>query len=282
MEKETIETVTDLPEYWDWHDLKPDPNNPPDRVTPEKTKILAEKIRASGLKNDTFHVRREGDDVIITDGNRRRAALVYMEANGWPTPFIVRLKWPKKDAQKIDIVLDAIHANDTMRFTPPQEAEKIDALLKAGYKPKEIAAKMGVGVPHVNDMLALLKSAPELKEAALSGEVPLSTATKIAKANKGNKAAQAEAVAKVAEAARVKKVSGKKLKAKDADKAAGVGKKEKPAKPAKEPEERILCRANWEVQEWLKVAAKKKGSLFADGAASLYKFVTDSSTKNWK
>ena len=61
-----------------------------------------------------------------------------------------------KGSDKIDRVLDMLNANESLRFTPMELASAYGRFIRLGLDEKEIAKRVGKGLNHVKDTLALL------------------------------------------------------------------------------------------------------------------------------
>lgn len=129
---------------------------------------LAASIGALGLLQPLIVVIAAGL-AYVADGNRRLAALISLAAAG---------KIPE-DAQIPVVERDAASAREAglaanLNQAPMHEADQMAAfaeMAKAGTKPKDIAARFGVSLPHVKKLLALGSVAPCTLDAWRTGKL---------------------------------------------------------------------------------------------------------------
>ncbi|KQP62138.1 ParB/RepB/Spo0J family partition protein [Methylobacterium sp. Leaf112] len=129
---------------------------------------LAASIASVGLLQPLVVVA-SGDLRYVADGNRRLAALLRLAAAGTIA-----------EDHEIDVVVrDAATAREAglaanINQAPMHEADQVAAyaeMEQTGLKPKEIATRFGVSLPHVKKLLALGSVAPCILDAWRAGKL---------------------------------------------------------------------------------------------------------------
>lgn len=129
---------------------------------------LAASINSIGLLQPLVVVTGADDFRYVADGNRRLAAIMRLVLSG---------VFPQD--HEVDVVeLDALNAREAglaanLNQVAMHEADQTAAfseMEQAGTKPKAIAARFGVSLPHVKKLLALGSVSPRILDAWRSGK----------------------------------------------------------------------------------------------------------------
>jgi ParB/RepB/Spo0J family partition protein len=152
-------------------------------TNPRKGKVeigdIVESIRAQGVLEPLLG-RRVADQVEVVFGRRRRAAAMAVGLAS--VPIIIR------DVMTDAEVLEAqiVENRDRRDVHPMEEAEGYEALLRIPREDgtpralEDIAARVGADVRYLTRRLALLKLAPEVREAFAAGRIETSVALLLA------------------------------------------------------------------------------------------------------
>lgn len=138
---------------------------------------LAQSIRETGCILQPLLVRRDGNLLVVLDGERRlRAARL---AGLTHLPVIIEKE--TLSAEKIlhrQLVLDA----QRVGLSPMERAKAIGLLMKeSGWSAREVAVKLGVSPANVSKLLALTVLPADVQTAVANGKVGMSTAYELAK-----------------------------------------------------------------------------------------------------
>ncbi|MGU3282456.1 ParB/RepB/Spo0J family partition protein [Methylobacterium mesophilicum] len=128
---------------------------------------LAASIASVGLLSPLVVVRHEGLSY-VADGNRRLAALLRLAAAG-TIPADIEVDVVERDAATAREVGLAANLTQSTMHEADQMAGFAE-LAAGGLKPKDIAARFGVSVPHVKKLLALGSVAPCILDAWRAGK----------------------------------------------------------------------------------------------------------------
>lgn len=164
---------------------------------------LAASIKENGLRVP-LRVRLAGDDVFITQGHRRFAAINLLISRGEEIQSIECLAEPKhfNDA---DRTLDLFLSNDGAPLTEMEKAEIVRRLLNMGWDQGKIAGRMGKSQSYVSHLQGLLAMPEAAQQMVRDGEVSATAALNTVRSEGG-----AEAVATLTEAVASAKASGRK------------------------------------------------------------------------
>lgn len=191
---------------------------------------LMQSIVTVGIQSP-LRGRQEGDNFILTDGERRLRAIKKAIEQGNEiarVPFIVEPKG-YTDAQRY---LDQIICNSGKPFTAIEQSKVFQKLVTFGWTEQEISAKVGKSVSHVRNMLTLFNAPEQIQETIREGKISSTLAVEIIQENKDNAEEQVKIVedaVKHAEVKGKKKVTKKVLK----DLNNKLDKKESPTKTDK-------------------------------------------------
>lgn len=167
------------------HALNPNPRNPRADITEDSVAELAASIRIDGLLQPLLVRRRDGvpPEHEIIAGMRRWHALRLLVKQGaaaddYPVPVRVVAAPNDLDALRLAVV-----ENLQREAVPPlDEAEALDALIRAGETKEAVAALIGKTVRFVELRLALVtKLGDKPKEALRKGTISLQAARILAR-----------------------------------------------------------------------------------------------------
>lgn len=149
---------------------------------------LAKSLEKVGLQQPVI-VRREGDELVAVDGERRvRAARML----GWSTiPVIIQ-----EGALEETTVLERQMVTNCQRegLSPIEKARAIDELMKTAKLPASaVAERLGFSEATASRLLALLVLPEAMREAVHRGDVTASAAYEVAKVRNPKKRAKLEA-----------------------------------------------------------------------------------------
>jgi ParB/RepB/Spo0J family partition protein len=134
---------------------------------------LAQSIMTSGLERH-LTIRREKDQLILVDGERRLRAIRYAnkELGAAITAVPCDLKDRPDEAERtiVQLVSNA-HAQD---FRPLEQAEGFKRLMNWGWDEAKIAGQLGCSEGHVKGRLRLLTATSAAKKALNDGLVSMS------------------------------------------------------------------------------------------------------------
>jgi len=199
--------------------------NPRKEIDKDGIERLAKSIAESGLKVP-IHVRREGDTVVLVDGERRlRAVLLARKKLGVPIKTIP-VEIEGQHSNETDALVTAVVANEHREDVAALDrAEGYKRLLDFGLSTTEISRKLGRDNEHVTRALRLLKAAPAVRKALKDGIVTPSVVAELVRRFENDPAAQEAALADALAASGGGRATGKSVR-KAAAKA--KGKKVKP------------------------------------------------------
>lgn len=168
-----------------------------------------EQLKLSIIQNGVLkpiEIRLEGEDIYITDGHRRLAAVLAAIKEGHDIVAIPALAEDKKvdEAQR---TLNLAIANDGVPLTPMERAQVVRRLANFGWSRAMIAERMGYKSENpVIAMEQLLAAPAEIKTMVDTGQVSATTAARVMK----NSSTPAKATATLTKAADVAAKAGKK------------------------------------------------------------------------
>jgi ParB-like chromosome segregation protein Spo0J len=166
---------------------------------------LAESIQQNGIVNP-IKIRLTGNKPELVDGHRRHAAatelLSKFDEKALPkvkgrnvTDIPCRVVELENESE---IIFHMLVSNDSKPFLPLEEAVMLkDLKEKYSLTTDQISKKIGKSISHVNDRLALLGAADEIRFAVQTGELKPSDAVTIVRKSHGDKVKQAEMVQRV-------------------------------------------------------------------------------------
>jgi ParB-like chromosome segregation protein Spo0J len=166
---------------------------------------LATSIEQNGIVNPVKIKLTSGNPELI-DGHRRHAAATELltkfdfgsvpKIKGRPVTDIP-CRVVDLDTES-EIIFHMLVSNDSKPFLPLEEAVMLkDLKEKFSLTTEQISKRIGKSISHVNDRLALLGAADEIKNAVQTGELKPSDAVTIVRKSHGDKAKQAEMVERV-------------------------------------------------------------------------------------
>ncbi|MBX3357428.1 MAG: ParB/RepB/Spo0J family partition protein [Phycisphaeraceae bacterium] len=138
---------------------------------------LARSIAESGGIHQPLLVRRDGDLLVVLDGERRlRAAKL---AGLTTVPIIVEEQsLTEADVTHRQLVIDA----QRVGLSPIERATSINRLMtETGWTAAQVAVKLGLSPASISKLLALLVLPPDVKEHLTAGRLAMSTAYEVAK-----------------------------------------------------------------------------------------------------
>lgn len=135
--------------------------------------MLAQSIQSSGLRNPISGDMVEIDGkpkFVITDGHRRWAAIQMLIESGhdWKS---IPVRVNDKNTTEESRIFDMFLMNDGLPLSPLENAELAKLLINMGWKPKEIAAKIGKSVATISTWLKLSDADQATKNAVKAGEI---------------------------------------------------------------------------------------------------------------
>lgn len=153
--------------------------NPRKTIDKDGVERLARSIAESGLKVP-IHVRREGDDIVLVDGERRlRAVLLAKKKLGAPIKT-VPVEIEGQHANEADALVTSVIANEHREdISALERAEGYKRLADFGHSTSQIASKLGRDNEHVTRALRLLSAAPTVRKALKEGIVSPSVVSEL-------------------------------------------------------------------------------------------------------
>jgi ParB/RepB/Spo0J family partition protein len=141
---------------------------------------LAKSILENGLQNPLKGDLMEDGTFIPSDGHRRYEAIKWLNKNGHEFVEVEAILNSTKmsDEQRL---LQMWVANDGKELTALEKAEVCKRLMTYGYKPKDIADKLGVSRMQVDNYITLSGLSIEEKEAVAQGTIKPTAAVKLSK-----------------------------------------------------------------------------------------------------
>lgn len=138
---------------------------------------LAQSIVESGGILQPLLVRRDGDALIVLDGERRLRAAKRAGLSTVPVIIDDRAMSDAEVTQR-QLVLDA----QRVGLNPMERARAINKLVAdAGWSEAQVAVKLGLSPPTVSKLLALLLLPDDVQEKVASGRLAMSAAYELAK-----------------------------------------------------------------------------------------------------
>lgn len=174
--------------------VRPGWNPRKDFNTPDDADLKA-FIVDNGPTFPPMFVKREGDAVVLVDGERRlRATLSAIEAGNEivGVPCIVL----DKGMNEVDQLANTLTSNNGKPFSPIEEAEAYQRFVNFGMKVQDLAKKIGKARSSILSRLELLKASPEVLASLQSGEIGLADVKDIVSETDGKLAAQKEKLEK--------------------------------------------------------------------------------------
>ena len=149
-----------------------------------------EDLRDFIMQNGTMSlppifVKRDGDEIVLIDGERRLRATLYAIEKGQEIQGIPAILLDGK-MNEIDQLAQAMSANQGKAFTPLEEAEAYKRFLGWGLTVSDIAKKVGKARSSVQARLDLSKATPEVKAALEAGKVGVQDVRSIVKEADGS------------------------------------------------------------------------------------------------
>jgi ParB family transcriptional regulator, chromosome partitioning protein len=140
----------------------------------EKLAELRESIRESGIRVPLL-VRLDGEDIVLVQGHRRHAAVMALISEGVPFKAVPCWSEDRKRSPE-DRTLDLFLSNDGEPLTELEKAEGIKRLLSYGWKPDDIAKRLGKSGSYVSHLIQVGNMPEAAKEFVRDGVVSASTA----------------------------------------------------------------------------------------------------------
>ncbi len=157
-----------------------DETNPRDYTSQETIdhiRWLADNIKLHGVKV-AIEIRQEGEKIYVTEGGCRvRASLIAIE-EGADLATIPATAEPRYISHE-DRLLAKLIRNTGKNFSGLEQAEVFFGLLAYGWSEEKVAEKTSYSLGHVQNMLRLRASAPELKQSVSNGEIATTEAVKL-------------------------------------------------------------------------------------------------------
>jgi len=176
---------------------------------------LAKSIVNSGLKTPLL-VRRDGDRIVLVDGERRLRAILYAKKALKAPIKTVPVEFESRYSNESDALFTTVLANELREdLSPIERAEGYKRLLDFGMEAKDVAEKLGRDGEHVTRSLRLLQAAPKVRKALIDGLVAPSVVSELVRRFPDDKRKQESALADALASS-----GGKKAKGKDVRKAA--------------------------------------------------------------
>lgn len=152
------------------------------RVKLPVDQALVKNILHHGVLEPVVIVKRDGGAVVV-DGRQRvraaREASKASQAQGGPeirVPAVLR-RGDNRGLLGVMVSANEIRRDDSVT----DKARKVQRLMDAGYTEEELATVFGVGKQTINNWLSIFDVAPEVRAKIDKGEVPASSARKLAK-----------------------------------------------------------------------------------------------------
>lgn len=178
---------------------------------------LFASIRDHGYdQSKALTIYRDGEDLYLTDGHRRHKAVMRARAAGVDIKSVPCLM-EERGMSEPDRVAGMLTRNNGVHLTMLEQCKVAKLLINHGWNDEQIAKAAGKTVAYVRTMLLpLMEAAPETKAAVTAGHVAASTVAKAVREHGPTKGAEV-----VARAVRSNSVAGRRVTAKDVDRAAG-------------------------------------------------------------
>lgn len=157
-----------------------------DPETISHVRWLADSIKENGVKVP-LEVRLDGEDIFVVAGHCRHAGTMLAISEGAEIETVMVIPEPK-GTNEVERTLNLVTSNSGKALSPLAIAEVVRRLLAFGWNNEAIAKRLGwKSVATVENSIALMGAAPEVKEMVRSGAVSASTASKVVK-KEGSKA----------------------------------------------------------------------------------------------
>lgn len=176
---------------------------------------LADSIGAAGQAESVKGHRNPDGTWTLTAGHRRYLAMHRLVERTGKEQIVDIIK---TDAKDIVTRLIAQYVENVKEPTSDYDkAMIVDGLIKAGLKPKDVVARLGIAQPVVSKLMALLKTDESVQQALKKGKISGGTVTKMRSAINANTELKnkGEALAKEVEEAVVAAEAEGKTKATD-------------------------------------------------------------------
>lgn len=146
---------------------------------------LVESIIENGVINP-IRIQRDEDKLLLVDGERRLRATMEAIRRGVNIVSIPALM-VRPSMSETEAKYTSYLANDGKRFTPLEECELFDRLLKYGESVSDISKKIGKSTTYVNNTLLFRDGNKDLKEGVKDGKIKKTLAQNIIKKSAGDK-----------------------------------------------------------------------------------------------
>lgn len=207
---------------------------------------LALSIVNNGQVEPIIACKVRGEDKFkLVDGFRRMRAINWAIEKGYEIPFVkVMLSVGNEEDRIFAMVITGI---DKKLLNPLEEGEAYKRLINFGYKPKEIATRVGKTVAHIYNVLKLADAPKIVKDAITENAITATTVTQIIREVKNSN----ELIDVVTNAIKEAKtnVNGKKAKATIKD--ANINKLKTPIQKLCEAHELVTKKGETELSEKL-------------------------------
>lgn len=156
---------------------------------------------------------------VVVEGHRRFSALKLLESQGHAGVFkaIVNGKRTTEEQR----IMMMFTTQDSKPLLPHEVAELFQRLINIGYKPSEIATKVGKSKSYVSDMLSYAAESKEVKDVVKSGKMTVNSVLALQK-DMPSQARRTEAVKKAVSASNPKN----KVTSAEVVRVAGINKKQ--------------------------------------------------------
>lgn len=138
---------------------------------------LAADIKANGVKTPLSIYRDVDDKFYIVNGHTRYLAVKHLIASGVEIAALPVIIDSAKNEVERTIAL--ISTNNGRDLSPLEKAEVFARLQKFGFSQGDIAAKCGVTVGYVSQLLSLADAPEEIKDAVRADEISAANAQKL-------------------------------------------------------------------------------------------------------
>jgi ParB-like chromosome segregation protein Spo0J len=145
--------------------------------------MLKTSIKEIGV-SQPLTIVLEGDDVFVTDGHCRLAAVMLAIAEGTDIKA-VPCRPEERYASEADRVLSMITRNSGKALTMLEQSNVVKRLAAFGWDSKQIAGKTGYSGQHIENLLRLSGAPEELKGQVAAGHVSASSAVALLRKHGG-------------------------------------------------------------------------------------------------
>lgn len=149
---------------------------------------LKDSIKELGVKQP-LTVQTEGENIFVTDGHRRFAAVMELIAEGVEIKTIP-VQVEDRYSNAADHIASMIVRNSGKPLTPVEQARVFKRLRDYGLSETEIAHKVGKSRQWIISMLELNAAPEELKSLVKTGKVTATLAQQVIAKEGGEKAAE--------------------------------------------------------------------------------------------